>query len=176
MAESCLTFTSSQLFDILNANTAYLHSICNIIGLSADGSKEDLRLNILKYLGSLPQEEISRRYVLPIFANQEHVVEEDYSDELSVVDLSNRGELEARTNIFLQNMKDQLIRKATDMRLRGKVKNPRMLSKLVLAEQVASSLLLKEFRSTDDDKTHDPTVSYEIFCKLVLQAVFNHVR
>lgn len=91
---------------------------------------------------------------------------DDESSILSTINMGNPGELEARTAIYIQNMKGALVKRATDLRLKGTAKNPRMLSKVTLIEQIVSKLLRKEFKAEGGHKKElETSVPYELFCK-----------
>lgn len=73
------------------------------------------------------------------------------SDIRSTLDATNPRELEYRAKIFIQNLRNYLIKKAYDLRLSGKVKMPVTMKLEELQESVARGILTKLFQPFTGD-------------------------
>lgn len=185
MGDIVLTFNPENLFEILNSRKSDLIMMCKSRGLSSVGSKETLQQKLLHYVGTAPKKSATNKLSHTAIegansktlepsafsspglsgSNTEKPGDDEMSDVFSVFDPLNPGELEARTAVFVQNMKALILKRATILRLKGKVQNPHMLSKMALAEQVASSLLLKEFKANGLGKEVESLIHYDGFSK-----------
>ena len=169
MAEERLSFDPSLLIEVLNARKTELIALCKDRGISTTGSKETLRKRLLCDIGK--QKDIVSRELLRESFNDLHIaaaVAEESSEILSIIDVSNATELESRAAALTQNIKEDLIRRSRELRLRGKVRNPLMLSTTALAETTSLSILKKEFQahSTETIPTRgNAGYTFETFCK-----------
>ena len=68
------------------------------------------------------------------------------SEARSNLDISNPRELEYRAKIFIQSLKNYLVKKAYDMRFSGKLKMPVTMKLDELQEKVAREYLMKLFQ------------------------------
>lgn len=68
------------------------------------------------------------------------------SEVPSTLNEGNPRELENRAKVFIHNLKNALSKKASDMRLSGKVRMPTMMTIPELHESVARDLLAKQFQ------------------------------
>jgi WD40 repeat protein len=105
---------------------------------------------------------------------------ESYSEIASNIDIGNTKDLENRAKTILQNIRSILMKKASDIRLHGKIANRLTMTTSQLMDDVGRKLLIKAFspysNEMDEGKSVDPrrigikkvlSVSISDFCKVI---------
>ena len=130
---------------VKSATKNELYLMAQNLELPSDGTKEILQMVLLNHFHNVGTEPSDVPKFGPLVANKEIPdANDDCSDMQSRVDSDNPFEVEARAISFLQCMKEILVKKTIELRLKGKIRNPMMLSKHALAETVATNLLVDE--------------------------------
>lgn len=149
---------------IVTASKADLINMCKARGLSTKGTKEMLQQSLLNKVGKEnTQSNSPQKEKVDIADTFVDGIEEQFSDIISVIDKTDLHTLQIRGVAFIGNMKNMLLKIASDRRLAGKLKNPMMLGRTELASMEAKKILYKEFEAYSSPSHR--SVVFADFCK-----------